>query len=59
MIYRGECPYTIKEEFKNEYKEVCYKAQRLGIVVKQFGPYNFQLPTPIRYARYSHSRRNV
>ena len=47
MSYRGECPYTIKEEFKNEYKEVCYKAQRLGIVVKQFGPYNFQHPLGI------------
>ena len=45
MSYRGECPYTIKEEFKNEYKEVCYKAQRLGIAVKQFGPYHFQLPS--------------
>ena len=44
MGYKGECPYTIKEEFKNEYIEVCYKAQKLGIKVKQFGPYHFQLP---------------
>jgi len=45
MSYKGECPYTIRDKgFEEEYTKVCYRAQKLNIPVKQFGPWNFELP---------------
>ena len=45
MSYRGECPYRIRDKgFEEEYTKVCYRAHRLNIPVKQFGPWNFELP---------------